>query len=101
MCLIYSIKFRAEEMAMVKVEEGGSDAKGEWIHEMITTFFETEWKLHGQEASRKLYKRERDLCKMTFFFLNRAFTFFLAYSQCAWDEIEPGVHEYPFALKVK
>ncbi|KAI8644917.1 hypothetical protein BD408DRAFT_339711 [Parasitella parasitica] len=40
---------------------------------MITTFFETEWKLHGQEVS--------------------------PYSQCAWDEIEPGHYEYPFALK--
>ncbi|KAI7894732.1 uncharacterized protein EV154DRAFT_497711 [Mucor mucedo] len=40
---------------------------------MITTFFETEWKLHGQEAS--------------------------PYSQSAWDEIEPGHYEYPFALK--
>ncbi|GAA5798484.1 hypothetical protein EDC94DRAFT_593667 [Helicostylum pulchrum] len=67
------IKFRAEEMAMVKVEEGGNDGKGEWVHEMITTFFETEWKLYGQEAS--------------------------PYSQCAWDEIEPGQYEYPFSLK--
>jgi hypothetical protein len=39
---------------MVKIEEGGADGgKGEWIHEMITTFFETEWKLHGQEVSGK------------------------------------------------
>ncbi|KAK4512170.1 uncharacterized protein ATC70_013413 [Mucor velutinosus] len=67
------IKFRAEEAAMVKVDEGGADGKGEWVHEMITTYFETEWKLHGQEVS--------------------------PYSQCAWDEIEPGHYEYPFALK--
>ncbi|KAI8970415.1 hypothetical protein BDF20DRAFT_826464 [Mycotypha africana] len=40
---------------------------------MVTTFFQTEWKLHGQEAS--------------------------AYSQCAWEEVEPGHYEYPFALK--
>lgn len=39
---------------MVKVDEGSGDGKGEWIHEMMTTFFETEWKLHGQEVSRKL-----------------------------------------------
>jgi len=37
---------------MVKVDEGGADGKGEWVHEMITTYFETEWKLHGQEVSR-------------------------------------------------
>ncbi|KAI9483126.1 MAG: hypothetical protein EXX96DRAFT_594034 [Benjaminiella poitrasii] len=40
---------------------------------MITTFFESEWKLHGQETS--------------------------PYSQSAWEEIEPGDYEYPFALK--
>jgi hypothetical protein len=45
-------KFRAEEIAMVKVDDATSD--GGWIHEMITTFFETEWKLHGQEESRKM-----------------------------------------------
>ncbi|KAI8098056.1 uncharacterized protein B0P05DRAFT_576881 [Gilbertella persicaria] len=59
---------------MVKVDEGGSDGKGDWVHEIITTFFESEWKLFGQEAS--------------------------PYSQCAWDELEPGYYEYPFALKV-
>lgn len=26
--------------------------------------------------------------------------FVKAYSQSAWDEIEPGRYEYPFALKV-
>ncbi|KAG0174892.1 hypothetical protein DFQ30_002158 [Apophysomyces sp. BC1015] len=67
------IKFRAEEVAMVKVEESGTDGRGDWIHEALTTFFETEWKLWGNEAS--------------------------AYSQCAWDELEPGHYEFPFALK--
>jgi hypothetical protein len=38
---------------MVKVDDATSD--GGWIHEMITTFFETEWKLHGQEESRKMF----------------------------------------------
>ncbi|KAF7724651.1 hypothetical protein EC973_000823 [Apophysomyces ossiformis] len=47
------IKFRAEEMAMVKVEEGSADGRGDWIHEALTTFFETEWKLWGNEASAK------------------------------------------------
>ncbi|KAI7903975.1 uncharacterized protein BX663DRAFT_505957 [Cokeromyces recurvatus] len=67
------VKFRAEESAMVKIDEGGADGRGEWIHEMITTFFETEWKLYGQESS--------------------------PYSQSAWEEIEAGNYEYPFALK--
>lgn len=40
---------------MVKVDEGGADGKGEWVHEMITTYFETEWKLHGQEISREFF----------------------------------------------
>jgi hypothetical protein len=41
---------------------------------MITTFFDIDWKLFGQES--------------------------LPYSQCGWEEVEPGRHEYPFALKV-
>ncbi|KAI8979984.1 hypothetical protein BDB01DRAFT_251546 [Pilobolus umbonatus] len=49
------IKFRAEESAMVKVDEGTTDGKGDWIHSMITTYFETEWKLLGQEISRMMY----------------------------------------------
>lgn len=53
-------------MATVKVEEGGNDGKGEWVHEMITTFFETEWKLHGQEASRKFFFVIIVVGKMTF-----------------------------------
>lgn len=61
-------------MAMVKVEEGGNDGKGEWVHEMITTFFETEWKLHGQEASRKFFSCDKKklivVGKMTFFFFS-------------------------------
>ncbi|KAI8390164.1 hypothetical protein BD560DRAFT_319674 [Blakeslea trispora] len=40
---------------------------------MITTFFESEWKLFGQESS--------------------------PYSQSAWEELEPNRYEYPFALK--
>lgn len=39
---------------MVKVEEGGGDTRGEWIHQAITTFFESDWKLWGNEASCKL-----------------------------------------------
>lgn len=46
---------------MVKVDEGGTDGKGEWVHEMITTYFETEWKLHGQEASRMYTTLKNDV----------------------------------------
>ncbi|KAG1179792.1 hypothetical protein G6F70_001526 [Rhizopus microsporus] len=68
------VKFRAEEIATVKVDEGAStDSKGEWIHQMITSFFDTDWRIFGQEAT--------------------------PYSQCGWEDIEPGRHEYPFALK--
>ncbi|RCI05790.1 hypothetical protein CU098_004378, partial [Rhizopus stolonifer] len=67
------IKFRAEEIATVKVDEGGADSKGDWIHEMMTTFFDIDFKLFGQES--------------------------LPYAQCGWEEVEPGRHEYPFALK--
>ncbi|KAG2217277.1 hypothetical protein INT45_005379 [Circinella minor] len=67
------IKFRAEESAMVKVEEGGGDSRGEWIHQEITTFFETDWKLWGNDTSN--------------------------YSQSGWDDLEAGHYEFPFALK--
>ncbi|KAI9315860.1 hypothetical protein BX666DRAFT_2019552 [Dichotomocladium elegans] len=40
---------------------------------MITTFFETDWKLWGNETS--------------------------SYSQCPWDDLEAGHYEFPFALK--
>ncbi|KAI7876923.1 hypothetical protein K492DRAFT_134714 [Lichtheimia hyalospora FSU 10163] len=58
---------------MVKVEEGGGDTRGEWIHQAITTFFESDWKLWGNEASY--------------------------YSQCPWEEMDIGHYEFPFALK--
>jgi hypothetical protein len=45
---------------MVKIDESGSDT---YVHEMITTFFESEWKLHGQEASG------RDFFYFFYFFL--------------------------------
>ncbi|KAI9253774.1 hypothetical protein BDA99DRAFT_162935 [Phascolomyces articulosus] len=67
------IKFRAEESAMVKVEEGGGDNRGEWVHQVITTFFETDWKLWGNDSSN--------------------------YSQSGWDDLEAGHYEFPFALK--
>ncbi|KAI7859264.1 hypothetical protein BDC45DRAFT_432949 [Circinella umbellata] len=58
---------------MVKVEEGGGDSRGEWIHQEITTFFETDWKLWGNDTSN--------------------------YSQSGWDDLEAGHYEFPFALK--
>ncbi|KAI8370314.1 uncharacterized protein BYT42DRAFT_502081 [Radiomyces spectabilis] len=68
------IKFRAEEVACVRVDEGNGDGRGtERIHKAITTFFETDWKLWGYEAS--------------------------PFSQSAWDDLEAGRYEFPFALK--
>ncbi|GAN00773.1 hypothetical protein MAM1_0002c00196 [Mucor ambiguus] len=68
------VKFRAEEVAIVRVDEGGGENKGgERLHENITTFFEADWKLWGNDAT--------------------------AYSQAGWDELEPGKYEFPFALK--
>ncbi|KAI8987678.1 hypothetical protein BDF20DRAFT_851601 [Mycotypha africana] len=67
------IKFRAEEIALVKIDEGGDNKSGDRLHETITTFFETDWKLWGNSNE--------------------------AYSQAAWDELKPGKYEFPFALK--
>ncbi|KAI7867093.1 hypothetical protein BDF14DRAFT_1805468 [Spinellus fusiger] len=66
------IKFRGEESATVKVEES-FDSKGEWLHQAIISYFETDWKLWGNDAS--------------------------AYSQCAWEDLDVGYYEFPFALK--
>ncbi|KAI8071057.1 hypothetical protein BC940DRAFT_295154 [Gongronella butleri] len=67
------IRFRGEEYAAVRVEEASGDGKGDWIHQTITTFFESEYTLVGTEAN--------------------------PYSQCNWDEMDAGHYEYPFALK--
>ncbi|OBZ84493.1 hypothetical protein A0J61_07455 [Choanephora cucurbitarum] len=68
------IKFRAEEVALVRIDESSSDSKSsDRLHETITTFFDVDWKLWGSEAT--------------------------AYSQAGWDELEPGRYEFPFALK--
>lgn len=68
------VKFRAEEIAIVRIDEGSGESKGgDRLHQTITTFFETDWKLWGNEAT--------------------------AYSQAGWDELEPGKYEFPFALK--
>lgn len=45
-------KFRAEEVAIVRIDEGGGENKGgERLHETITTFFEADWKLWGNDAT--------------------------------------------------
>ncbi|ORZ26209.1 hypothetical protein BCR42DRAFT_486247 [Absidia repens] len=67
------IKFRAEEYATVKVDEAGADGKSDWIYQATTTFFESDYKLFGNEA--------------------------LSYSQSAWEEMDIGHYEFPFALK--
>ncbi|KAI8874938.1 hypothetical protein K501DRAFT_264458, partial [Backusella circina FSU 941] len=68
------IKFRAEEIAMVKIDEGGADQKyNDRLHQVLTTFFETDFKLWGNDST--------------------------AYSQSAWNELEPGIYEFPFASK--
>ncbi|KAI9478887.1 MAG: hypothetical protein EXX96DRAFT_572585 [Benjaminiella poitrasii] len=68
------IKFRAEEVAIVRIDEGGGDLRGyDRLHEKITTFFEVDWKLWGNDSTD--------------------------YSQAGWDELEPGKYEFPFALK--
>ncbi|KAI9271092.1 hypothetical protein EDC94DRAFT_597097 [Helicostylum pulchrum] len=67
------IKFRAEEIAIVRVDEGGDSKVGDRIHQRINTFFEVDWKLWGNDAT--------------------------PYSQAGWDELEPGKYEFPFALK--
>ncbi|KAI8340646.1 hypothetical protein BC941DRAFT_450131 [Chlamydoabsidia padenii] len=66
-------QFRAEEFATVKVDESASDGKNDWIHQITTTFFEVEYKLFGNET--------------------------LTYSQSAWEEMDAGHYEFPFALK--
>ncbi|KAI8985789.1 hypothetical protein BDB01DRAFT_721116 [Pilobolus umbonatus] len=59
---------------MVRLEEGAGDNKGgDRLHEKITTFFQVDWKLWGNDA--------------------------IAYSQAGWDELEAGYYEFPFALK--
>ncbi|KAL0095098.1 hypothetical protein J3Q64DRAFT_1859886 [Phycomyces blakesleeanus] len=58
---------------MVRVDDTNGDGKGEWINHAITTYFETEWKLWGNDGS--------------------------AFSQCGWDEMDAGRYTYPFALK--
>ncbi|CAO3654225.1 unnamed protein product [Cunninghamella echinulata] len=58
---------------MVKVDESSIGGKSEWIHQMITTFFEEDYKLFGNEAT--------------------------PYSQSAWEELDAGRYEFPFALK--
>ncbi|CEP07804.1 hypothetical protein [Parasitella parasitica] len=67
------IRFRAEETATVKVKEHGLESKIERIDQSTTTYFDVSTKVWGTEPS--------------------------AYLMSPWEMIEPGEHEYPFALK--
>ncbi|KAI7864889.1 hypothetical protein BDF14DRAFT_1829930 [Spinellus fusiger] len=67
------IKFRAEEMATVKVREPGLESKIDRIDQITTTYFEVDSKIWGNETSE--------------FSLN------------PWKTLEPGEHRFEFALK--
>ncbi|KAI8639013.1 hypothetical protein BD408DRAFT_350762 [Parasitella parasitica] len=67
------VRFRAEETATVKVKEHGLESKIERIDQSTTTYFDVSTKVWGIETS--------------------------AYLMSPWEVIEPGEHEYPFALK--
>ncbi|KAI8991213.1 hypothetical protein BDF20DRAFT_843354 [Mycotypha africana] len=67
------IRFRAEEIATVKVREFGLENKIERIDQVTTTYFDVETKVWGNEPS--------------------------AFQLSTWEIIEPGEHQFPFALK--
>ncbi|KAI8090678.1 hypothetical protein BDF21DRAFT_411805 [Thamnidium elegans] len=67
------IRFRAEEVATAKVREYGLDTKIERIDQVVTTHFDASTKVWGTEPS--------------------------AYLMTPWEVIEPGEHQFPFALK--
>ncbi|KAI8394119.1 uncharacterized protein BYT42DRAFT_609862 [Radiomyces spectabilis] len=67
------IKFRAEEVATAKVRETGFDFNVDRIDQATTTYFEVTGIVWGEESKA--------------FCLN------------TWEELEPGDHEFPFALK--
>ncbi|EPB88360.1 hypothetical protein HMPREF1544_04826 [Mucor circinelloides 1006PhL] len=67
------IKFRGVECACAKVKEAGLDSKLDRIEKITTTYFETETIVWGTERS--------------------------AYAINSWKSIEPGEHEFKFALK--
>ncbi|KAI7907148.1 uncharacterized protein BX663DRAFT_426137 [Cokeromyces recurvatus] len=67
------LKFRAEEVATVKVKEGGLENKIERIDQVITSYFDIVTKIWGIEPR--------------------------PYLSSFWETIEIGEYEYPFALK--
>ncbi|CAO3612809.1 unnamed protein product [Mucor hiemalis] len=67
------VRFRAEEVATAKVREYGLENKIERIDQVTTTHFDVNTKVWGTEPS--------------------------AYLMSSWEVIEPGDHEFPFALK--
>ncbi|CEP15356.1 hypothetical protein [Parasitella parasitica] len=75
--IIYSsqlrIKFRGVECACAKVKEAGLDSKLDRIEKITTTYFDVETIVWGTERS--------------------------AYAVNSWQSIEPGEHDFKFALK--
>ncbi|KAI9469780.1 MAG: hypothetical protein EXX96DRAFT_623387 [Benjaminiella poitrasii] len=67
------LRFRAEEVATVKVRECGLENKLERIDQVITTYFDVNTKVWGFEPR--------------------------PYLLSSWEVIDIGEHEYPFALK--
>ncbi|KAI8635957.1 hypothetical protein BD408DRAFT_487218 [Parasitella parasitica] len=67
------IKFRGVECACAKVKEAGLDSKLDRIEKIATTYFDVETIVWGTERS--------------------------AYAVNSWQSIEPGEHDFKFALK--
>ncbi|KAI9474857.1 hypothetical protein BDB00DRAFT_879632 [Zychaea mexicana] len=67
------VKFRAEEVATVRVREATLESKFERIDQLKRTYFNVDTKVWGNDAS--------------------------AFSIKTWDTLEPGEHCFPFALK--
>lgn len=95
------------------MDESGADGRVDWIHQTITTFFESEYRLFGNEALRKYWINKIGLsfvcvclCVCACIMLEESTDFvpccvYLAYSQSAWEEMDAGHYEFPFALKVR
>jgi hypothetical protein len=78
--------------------EGSGDGRGERLHQLTTTYFETDFKLWGNDISGELIYRFKPPAKQLDLVIN---SILLAFSQATWSEIDIGLHKYPFALKVR
>ncbi|KAI8136534.1 hypothetical protein BJV82DRAFT_639877 [Fennellomyces sp. T-0311] len=67
------VKFRAVEVAMVRVRETSLEHKLERIDQLKRTYFDVDTRVWGNEASD--------------------------FSVRTWESLEPGDHRFPFALK--